>query len=96
MPILALFAPLLSFLIRAGIAKFMALAAIFGVMALIVPFAITLVLPYVGGTSLTSAFSGLNGGVWFFLDFFALDYGLPLILSAFVTRFLIRRLPIIG
>jgi hypothetical protein len=31
-----------------------------------------------------------------FLDFFALGYGVPLMISAYVTRFLIRRLPVIG
>ena len=46
--------------------------------------------------NLTSTFTGLDPGVWFFLDFFALGYGVPLMISAYITRFLIRRLPVIG
>jgi hypothetical protein len=33
---------------------------------------------------------------WYFLDLFAFSTGLPIIISAFLTRFLIRRLPVIG
>lgn len=96
MPILAIFAPILQFLFREVAVKFLVLTAVFAVLAVFVPKAIELVLPWVGVTSLNSVFNGLDAGVWFILDFFALDYGLPLLLSASVTRFLIRRLPFIG
>jgi hypothetical protein len=39
---------------------------------------------------------GLNAGVWWVLDLFNLSYGVPLLISAYVARFLIRRLPVIG
>jgi hypothetical protein len=46
------------------------------------------------------SFAGLFGGftplLWYFVDMFRLDYGLPIIVSAYVTRFLIRRIPVIG
>lgn len=42
------------------------------------------------------AFDGVSPTAWFFVDFFALDFGLPLIVSAWVIRFLIRRIPVIG
>lgn len=45
---------------------------------------------------LNGAFSGISSGVWYFLDLFAFSQGLPLVISAVVTRFMIRRLPIIG
>lgn len=96
MPILAIFAPLVSWIFRGVVVKFVVLTAVFGVMAIIVPLAVNLVLPFVGVSSLSSAFGGLDSGVWFWLDFFALGYGVPLVISAHVTRFLIRRLPVIG
>ena len=96
MPILALFAPILNFLFREVAVKFIILTAVFAVLAVVVPKAIELVLPHIGITSLNTVFNGLGGGVWFFIDFFALDYGLPLLISAAVARFLIRRLPFIG
>lgn len=96
MPMLAIFAPLINFLLRTGIIKFVILTGVFAVLAIVIPMAINLVAPFVGAQSLTNAFNGLSGGVWFFLDFTALDYGLPLLLSAYIARFLIRRLPVIG
>jgi len=35
-------------------------------------------------------------GTWYFLDLFAFSVGAPMIVSAFVARFIIRRLPFIG
>lgn len=49
-----------------------------------------------GASSLSSAFSGLSPGLWYFLDMFKADYGVTACLGAFVTRFVIRRLPVIG
>jgi hypothetical protein len=47
-------------------------------------------------SSLSGAFGGISSGIWYFLDLFAFSQGVSIILSAFVTRFIIRRLPIIG
>lgn len=96
MPLLALLAPLVSWIFRAIVVKFVILTAVFAVMAIVIPKAIEMIAPMIGVTSLSSAFSGLGSDVWFYLDFFALGYGIPLLISAAVTRFLIRRLPVIG
>jgi Protein of unknown function (DUF2523) len=47
-------------------------------------------------STLNGAFSSISSGVWYFLDLFAFSQGLPLVMSAVITRFMIRRLPIIG
>lgn len=96
MQILKFFEPLVSWIFRGVVVKFVILTGIFAVMAIVIPAAISLVAPHLGVTSLNSAFGGLGSDVWFYLDFFALGYGIPLIISAAVARFLIRRLPIIG
>lgn len=93
---LSIFAPLISWIFRSVIMKFIILTAVFAVMALVVPMAIDLITPFLGASSLTSAFSGLPSGAWWVLDNMALDYGLPLMISAVIARFLIRRLPFIG
>lgn len=46
--------------------------------------------------SMGSIFSGIPEGVWFLLEPFQLEYGGPLIISAYGIRFFIRRLPVIG
>lgn len=48
------------------------------------------------GASLTSAFAGIGAGTWYFLDLFAVSVGVPLLISAHLTRFIIRRIPVIG
>lgn len=93
---LAILWPLVSWIFRGVVIKFVVLTGVFAVMAILIPFAINLIAPFTGVTSLSSAFGGVDSGVWYFLDIFALDYGVPLLISAAVTRFLIRRLPVIG
>lgn len=93
---LAIFAPLVSWIFRGVVVKFLILTAVFAVMAALIPVAVGLIFPFIGGASLTDSFLGLDSGVWWLLDFFALDYGIPLLIAAAVTRFLIRRLPFIG
>lgn len=47
-------------------------------------------------SSLNGALSGISGSTAYFLDVFALQTGLSLVVSAYVTRFVIRRIPVIG
>jgi hypothetical protein len=55
-----------------------------------------LVLKLPGASSLTAAFTGIPPGVWWFLDMFQIAAGVKMILAAYVTRFSIRRIPVIG
>lgn len=91
-----LLAPVIAFLLREIVVKFVIFTAIFALVAFLVPKAVSYLLPFIGTGSLSSAFGGLDSGVWFFLDFFGLSFGVPLLISAWVARFLIRRLPVIG
>jgi len=93
---LAIFAPVISWIFRTVVIKFLILTAVFAVLAVVVPMSIDMLAPRLGTGGLTGAFSGLSSGLWFFLDYCALDIGLPMVISAYVTRFLIRRLPFIG
>jgi Protein of unknown function (DUF2523) len=93
---LAILWPLVSWIFRGVVVKFVILSGLFAVMTLLIPKAIAFISPHIGVSSLSSAFGGMDSGIWWFLDFFALDYGLPLMIAAAVARFLIRRLPFIG
>lgn len=96
MPLLAIFGPLVSWIFRGVVIKFVLLTGLFALMTFLVPLVAGFVAPFIGLQSLNSAFGGLGSNVWFFLDFFQLGYGVPLLISAHITRFLIRRLPVIG
>jgi len=93
---LSILAPLVSWIFRAVVVKFIILTAVFAVMSIVIPAAIAYVSPAISTSSLSSSFSGIDSGVWWLLDFFSLGFGVPLLISAGVTRFLIRRLPVIG
>lgn len=92
----ALLWPLISWIFRDVVVKFVVFVSLFGILAFLVPKAISLVAPWVGVSGLNAAFGGLPAGVWFFLDVFQIPFGVPLLISAGVTRFLIRRMPLIG
>lgn len=92
----ALLWPIVSWIFREILVKFAVMTALFAVVAYLVPKAIEFVTPWVGTAGLGSAFANVAPGVWYFLDFFQLGYGVPVLISAWVTRFLIRRLPVIG
>jgi hypothetical protein len=47
-------------------------------------------------SALAGAFGGIGEGVWYFMDLCAFSYGVPLVISAYATRFIIRRIPVIG
>jgi hypothetical protein len=93
---LAILAPLVSWIFRGVVVKFVILTGIFGLMAIVIPYAITLIAPHIGVAGLTNTFAVIPSGVWWVLDLFNLAYGMPIVISAYVTRFLIRRLPLIG
>ncbi len=82
----------LGWLLRSVLIKFVVMFALYWV---IKEFSVVLLslLPTIG---FGDTFAVLSPGVWFFLDFFQIPVGAPMLLSAFVTRFLIRRIPVIG
>jgi len=86
---------LLSFVFRSVIVKFV---VFFGLWFITTEF--VTVLQQVGilptAASLNASLSGISPTTWYFLDLFAVSQGLPIIISALVSRFIIRRLPVIG
>lgn len=83
----------LGFIFRSLIVKFIAFFALFFVTTEFIQLVVPL-LP--GASTLTNAFSAQAPGVWYFLDLFKVSFGVSACLSAFVTRFIIRRIPVIG
>ena len=83
----------LAFLLRSSLVKFGTFFALFFVttefIALLTP-----LLP--NASALSATLGGIPATVWYFLDLFNVSAGIPLLLSAYVTRFIIRRMPVIG
>lgn len=47
-------------------------------------------------SSVNGALSAIGGGTWYFLNVFMITQGLSMVVSAYATRFVIRRIPLIG
>lgn len=78
---------------KSAMVKFFVYFALFFVTTEFISFIVPL-LP--GASDLTAAFSKQSPGVWYLLDIFQIPFGVSVCLSAFVTRFIIRRIPVIG
>jgi hypothetical protein len=93
-------APLISsallWLFREVVIKFLVFTAVIALVVFLSPVVVGFLGDFISPGFLTNSFSGIPSEVWFFLDFFRLDYGVPLVVSAYVSRFLIRRMPVIG
>lgn len=47
-------------------------------------------------SSVNGALSGIGPATWYFLDTFQVTTGVSALMSAYATRFIIRRMPVIG
>ncbi|MDP1978056.1 DUF2523 family protein [Undibacterium sp.] len=85
----------LGFLVKSVMVKF---AVFFGLFFITTGFIAVLVssglLP--SATGLNSSLSSLSPFGAYFFDLFALSTGISMVISAYVTRFIIRRIPLIG
>ena len=83
----------LAFIFRSILVKFVVYFALFFITTEFIQ-VIGSMLPT--GAALSGSLAGIPSAVWYFLDLFNVSLGLPMLLSAWVTRFIIRRIPIIG
>ena len=85
----------LAFVLRSVIVKFALYFGLFFVTTEFMSVLASSVLP-TGDGGMGRAFAGLGIGTWYFLDLMDVSFGVPAVLSAWLTRFVIRRIPIIG
>lgn len=92
----ALLSKFLGFIFKKAVVKFWALGLLYFIVLDFVPTLIS----WVGADSLLNnvfaMFNSIPSGVGYFLSAFNLGFGLKIIISAYITRFLIRRIPVIG
>lgn len=90
----ALFSALFSFLASNVFGKALTVGVIYAVMAIVIPMAIDLVVPFLNLDGISQLSVTPLAGYVFYI--FRIDFLLTVMVSAYVARFLIRRLPIIG
>lgn len=91
----AALAPLLTWLLRDVIVKFLVFSALLALLTLTAAWLLDQVKD-MSPAGIKTAFSNLPASMKYFLVLFRVDVGLPMIFTAFLTRFIIRRLPVIG
>lgn len=92
---LSLFNSLIGWVFRLSVIKFV----VFGALALLLAPLMELLLGLVDTTGLDgipSLVSALPADLRFYLELFKFDVGLPIIIAAVLTKFFIRRLPVVG
>ncbi|MDE8651893.1 DUF2523 family protein [Novosphingobium album (ex Liu et al. 2023)] len=85
----------LDFILKGSIIKFVVFTALYYVVTELTDIAIGMI-DQSGMNGIGPLVSGLPEDVLFFLGVFRIEIGLPMIIAAYVVRFGIRRLPIIG
>ncbi len=96
MQVFALFAPALQWVFRTIVIKFIVLSFVLVIVMLFLPLIAGYIAQFANVQNINTVIVGIPGGVWWWLEIFAIDYGLPLMISASVAAFVIRRLPVIG
>lgn len=90
--LMAAFWQIIRWVFHSSIIKFVIFTALFFVVSEMVQFLASMLPSALD----LSTLGGIPASVWYFLDLFNVSVGLPMMLAAFVTRFLIRRIPVIG
>lgn len=91
----ALLWPLVSWMFREVLVKFVILGAIFLTVQALMPL-VSSAVAGISPASITNTLTALGPSFSYFAYKFGLDYSVPLILSAHATAFTIRRIPVIG
>ncbi|MDH3001579.1 hypothetical protein A1D23_03015 [Chelonobacter oris] len=86
----------LGFIFKKTVPKFLLFFALYFLVAEFTP----VILKMMGGaeffSTVSGIFSSLPEGVSYFLGLFRVELGFYLVFSAYVTRFIIRRIPLMG
>lgn len=91
--LLSAFNAVLAWLVRSVLVKFVLFFGLFFVTTEFVS-VITSMLP--NSSAVTGAMASLTNSTWYFLDVFMFQTGISMVVSAYATRFIIRRIPVIG
>lgn len=89
------FTKVLSWLFSAVVLKFLIFGIVFLSITEVLPLIITLLMPE-QSTNIGSLLSNVPYEVAYFLSFFKVDVGVKLMLSAYLARFIVRRIPFLG
>ena len=91
--LLSAFNSVLAWLVRSVLVKFVLFFGLYFVTTEFIS-VIASILP--SGSAVTGAMASVTNSTWYFLDVFMVQTGISMVVSAYATRFIIRRIPVIG
>jgi hypothetical protein len=91
--LLSAFNSVLAWLVRSVLVKF---AVFFGLYFITTEFVSVIASILPNGSAVTGAMASVTNSTWYFLDVFMVQTGISMVVSAYATRFIIRRIPVIG
>ena len=91
----AIFSAVIGWLVRTVLIKFVVFTALYVIVSAFISYLMTK-LASVGPGSLNAALNAWSPAMWYFADLTLFSQGIPAVISAYVLRFAIRRLPVIG
>ena len=94
--VIKLLSSLLGFLFKGIVVKFFVFFGLFYITTEFIPVFIDLFIPSEFNMNLQSLLNQLPNDIWYFLELFKIPFGLSLYVSAMLSRFIIRRIPVIG
>lgn len=91
----ALLSAVVGWLVRTVLIKFVAFTVLYVIVSAFISYLMSKI-SGVGPDAINSALSGWTPAMWYFADLTLFSQGIPAIISAYVLRFSIRRIPMIG
>jgi len=83
-------------LLRGAQLKFVLFTVIASLFTFVMSFVVPEIAGFVSPGVLNSAFGSVDARVWYFINLMNAVSGISIIVSAYVARFIIRRLPFVG
>lgn len=91
----AIFSAALSWIFQTVVLKFAAFTILYLIVSTFISYLVTKLSAY-GPTELLNSVSSFTPGMWYFMDITMFTQFFPAMISAYVLRFAIRRMPVIG
>ena len=91
----ALLSAVVSFLVQTVLVKFVSFTVLYLVVSAFIGYLMSH-LSGIGPSALNGALSAWTPDMWYFADLTLFSQGFPAVISAYILRFSIRRMPMIG
>jgi len=94
--LMSAFWSVLAWVVRSVIVKFVVFFALYFITTAFTSYITSNILNSVNPTSLNGLFGNFGSDMWYFINMFCITQAITAMISAYVTRFIIRRIPVLN